>query len=281
MTTSREVRGAAFRLAAVVVALASFAPAAAAQSASDIVDRMLEEYARRADGVDDYTLIQEVMGFETVSYFEKEMVDGRPVFRLRGGSAGGMEMPDQGQAGMDEIFAVGEELSSRAVYEGVQRVDDYDLHVLRVDDFSNMDFARNVTPDSEFNPRSGKLFLDTDTYAPRRLEFEGEMRNAQGTHTVTTTVTMGDYREIDGMLIAFNTSVRIDGLAAAIDPETRAQFEQMKRELEALPPEQRAMVESMMAGQLEQFQAMMEGEDAPVTVQILVSEVRVNQGPPG
>ena len=55
----------------------------------------------------------------------------------------------------------------------------------------------------------------------------------------------------------------------------------MQRELEALPPEQRAMVESMMAGQLEQFRAMMEGEDAPVTVQILVSEVRVNQGPPG
>ena len=164
---------------------------------------------------------------------------------------------------------------------GVERVDDYDLHVLHIDDFDGLDFARSVAPDSEFNPRTGRLYLDVDTYAPRRLEFEGEMRNAQGTHTVTTTVRMGDYREAEGMLIAYNTSVRIDGLAAAIDPETRAQFEQMQRELEALPPEQRAMVEQMMAGQLEQFRAMMEGEDAPVTVQILVNEVRVNQGPPG
>ena len=270
----------ALRLLASTLGLAILAPALSAQSAADIVERMLDEYARRAEGVDDYTLVQEVMGFETVSYFEKEMVDGRPVFRLRGGTAAGVDMQEQSQSGLDEIFAIGDELSRRARYEGVQRVDDYDLHVLRIDDFSGLDFARNVTPDSEFNPRSGVLYLDVDTHAPRRLEFDGEMRNAQGAHTVTTTVQMGDYREIEGMLIAFNTSVRIEGLAAAIDPETRAQFEQMQRELEALPPEQRAMVESMMSGQLEQFRAMMDGEDAPMTVQILVSEVRVNQGPP-
>ena len=216
MRTSLEtLRRAGACVAAAVVMLGALVPGAGAQSASDIVERMLAEYARRAEGVDDYTLVQQVMGFETVSYFEKEVVDGRPVFRLRGGSAGGVDMPDQGQAGMDEIFAVGDELSSRAAYEGVQRVDDYDLHVLRVDDFSDMDFARNVSPDSEFNARSGVLYLDVDTYAPRRLVFEGEMRNAQGTHAVTTTVSMGDYREIEGMLIAFNTSVRIDGLAAA------------------------------------------------------------------
>ena len=122
------------------------------------------------------------------------MVDGRPVFRLRGGTAAGMDMPDQGQAGMDEIFAIGDELSRRATYEGIERVADYDLHLLRIDDFTGLDFARNVTPDSEFNPQSGVLYLDVDTYAPRRLEFEGEMRNAEGSHTVTTTVRMGDYR---------------------------------------------------------------------------------------
>jgi hypothetical protein len=282
MKRTRPVTTLVGRFALSVVVLAALTPAAGAQSASEIVDRMLDEYARRAEGVEDYTLVQEVMGFETVSYYEKEMVDGRPVFRLHSGSAAGVDMPDAGQAGgLDDIFAVGGELADRAEYEGVERVDDYDLHVLRIDDFSGLDFGRNVTPDSEFTPRSGVLYLDVDTYAPRRLVFQGDMRNAQGTHTVTTTVGIGDYREVEGMLIAYSTSVRIDGLAQAIDPETREQFEQMQRELEALPPEQRAMVESMMSGQLEQFRAMMSGEDAPMTVQILVREVRVNQGPPG
>jgi hypothetical protein len=47
-----------------------------------------------------------------------------------------------------------------------------------------------------------------------------------------------------------------------------------------MPPAQRQIVESMLADQLEQFQAMMEGEDTPITVQMLVREVRVNEGPP-
>ena len=56
---------------------------AGAQNPGDIVTQLLAEYERRTEGVDDYTLIQAVMGTETVSYFEKEMVDGRPLFRLR------------------------------------------------------------------------------------------------------------------------------------------------------------------------------------------------------
>jgi hypothetical protein len=251
-----------------------------AQSASDIVARMLSEYERRTESIENYTLIQDAMGLETVSYFEKEMLDGRPIFRLRRSSAGGLEVGDTGQGSLDEIYSMGDELGRRATYDGVQRVDDYDLHVLQVTDFTGLGFGRNVTPDSEFAPRSGTLYLDVDTYAPRRLEFEGEMTNEQGVHTVTSTVEMGDYREVNGMLVAYRTVVEIAGLGAAIDPETRAQFEEMQRELENLPPEQRAMVESMMSGQLEQFRAMMSGDDAPMTVQILVREVRVNQGPP-
>ena len=251
-----------------------------AQSATDIVGRMLSEYERRAEGVENYTLIQDAMGFETVSYFEKEILDGRPVFKLQRTSAAGVVVNEPTQGGFDEIYTMGEELGRRATYGGVRRVDDYDTHVLEVTDFAGLGFGQSVTPDSDFTPRSGTLFLDVDTYAPRRLEFEGEMTNQEGVHTVTSTVRMGDYREVSGMLVAYQTVVEIEGLGAAIDPETRAQFEQMQRELEALPESQRAMVEQMMAGQLEQFRAMMEGDDAPMTVQMLVREVRVNQGPP-
>jgi len=51
---------------------------ARAQDASEIIDRMLEEYEARAQGIDDYTLVQTFMGFETVSYVldqKKPVVD--------------------------------------------------------------------------------------------------------------------------------------------------------------------------------------------------------------
>jgi len=255
------------------------APPASAQSASDIVDRMLAEYARRAEGVDDYTLVQEVMGFETVAYFVKEMVDGRPVFRMRLGNTAGAEARESG-GDVDEIYVMGDELARRARYVGTERVDDYELHVLEVEDFEGMGLEQTVTPDSEFRPTSGRIFIDVDSYAPRRFEFAGEMTNADGVHTVTTNVSMGDYREVDGLLLPFRTVIEVMGLGAAIDPEMRAQFEEMQRELESLPESQRAMVEQMMAGQLEQFRAMMEDDGAPMTVQVLVREVRVNAGPP-
>ena len=99
-----------------------------AQSASDIVERMLSEYARRAEGVENYTLIQDAMGFETISYFVKEMDEGRPVFRLQRTLAGGMDASGDGDGSLDEISSKGDEPEARAVYVGVRRAHPSDSH---------------------------------------------------------------------------------------------------------------------------------------------------------
>lgn len=267
---------------AVLVALAASLPAhGTAQSASDIVERMLSEYARRVADVDNYTLVQQTMGFETVSYFEKEVVDGRPVFRSRTSVTSlGVTADVSEDSGVDDVYAIGEELGRRGTYAGVRSVDDYDLHVIEVGDFAGLDFGGDLAPDSDFRAKSGTFFLDVDTYVPRRVEFVGSLTNEEGVHDITSIIEMGDYREVQGMLVPYRTAVTIEGLGEAIDAETRAQFEEMQRELESLPPQQRAMVEQMMAGQLEQFRSMMAGEDAPMTFQVLVTAVRVNEGPP-
>lgn len=251
-----------------------------AQSASEVVDRMLDEYERRTANIDNYTLVQETMGIETQAYFEKEMVDGRPVFRPRSSAAAGVQTDLHDDSGVDDIYAMGEELGRRATYEGVQRLDDYDLHVLKVSDFSGLDFGGDMGPDSDFTAKSGTFFLDVDTYVPRRLEFVGDLRNDDGVHEVTAVISMADYRDVQGMLVPYHTEFTIEGLGQAIDDDTRAQFEEMQRQLEEMPPEQRAMVERMMAGQMEQFQEMMSGESSGMTFEVLVTDVRVNEGPP-
>lgn len=63
---------------------AFLAPAAThpalAQSGEEIARTALERYAERVSGVDDYTVVQEVMGEEVTLHFEKEMEDGFPTF---------------------------------------------------------------------------------------------------------------------------------------------------------------------------------------------------------
>lgn len=284
MSQSIRIRGVA-RVAATLGILATSVAAVpthgAAQSAADVVERMLSEYASRVADVDNYTLVQQTMGFETVSYFEKEMVDGRPVFRSRTSvSSMGVNADVSDDSGLDDVYAIGEELGRRGQYAGVQRVNDYDLHVIEVSDFSGLAFGEDLAPDSDFQPKSGTFYLDVDTYVPRRIEFVGSLTNEEGVHDITSIIEMGDFREVQGMLVPYRTVVTLEGLGAAIDEETRAQFEEMQRELENLPPEQRAMVEQMMAGQLEQFRSMMAGDDEPMSFQVLVTDVRVNAGPP-
>lgn len=268
------------------LATALFAPcvlatSVGAQSAADVIDRMLAEHERRAANVDDYTLVQEVMGFQTLSYFEKEMVEGRPVFRLRSSGAPGMQMESPTDGTLDEIYAVGDDLAESAEYIGRETIDGGEVHVLDVPDLAGTDFGSNMSPDSDFRPTRGRFYVDTETYVPRRMDFEGEMTNDSGTHPIRSTIDLQDYREVEGMLVPYRVEVRVEGVGAAIDEETREQFEQMRRELESMPPEQRRMVEAMMGDQLEQFRQMMADESTPMLVEVDVQEVRVNTGPPG
>lgn len=262
-------------------ALASLATPTAAQSAGEVIDRMLEAYEARTEGIDDYTLVQRFMGFETVSYFVKEMEEGRPVFRLQESTAGDMEMDDAGPGTLDEIYAIGDEFKENAEYVGQETVGGNTVHVLEISDLENTGFGQSIAQDSEFRPVSGRIYLDAETYVPRRMVFDGELTNPDGTHQVTSTMDLEDYREHEGMLVAHRTVMTVEGLGAAIDEEARAQFEQMEEELANMPPEQRRMVESMMSEQLEQFRAMMAGDDEPMVVEVEVQEVRVNAGPPG
>lgn len=262
------------------LALATFQPATAqAQSASEIIDRMMSEYAQRAEGIDNYTIVQDAMGMTMRSYFVKEMVDGNPIFRMQSTTAAGVTTGNPAGTDMDDFYAMADAVKERATYEGRRTIDGTDLHELRISDLSGLGFGETDTGDMDFRPVSGSIFLDVETYAPRRFEMEGEMTNDEGVHEVTSIVSMDDYREIEGMLFPFATTVTMDGLGAAIDDDMRAQFEEMKRELDNMPEAQRRMVESMMADRFPEFEAMMSGEASGMSFAMTVREVLVNQGP--
>ncbi|HUP52732.1 MAG TPA: hypothetical protein VM198_09660 [Longimicrobiales bacterium] len=252
----------------------------AAQSVAEIVERMFDSYERQAEGVDNYTLVQSVLGVETTSYFEKEMIDGRPVFTLRDSGVSGFSLSlGDDDAGVGDFFLWGDELAEHGRYAGREQIGSSAVHVLAVDDLSQLDIAQPTTPDDmEFEPRTARIFVDDALMVPRRMEFVGDARTDTGPHEVTVRVDLENYLPIESLLIPYRTVVNIEGLGAAIDPEMRAQLEEMERQLAAMPADQRQMMERMLGPQMEQIQQMMAGGGDAMTIEVTVVDVVINAG---
>jgi hypothetical protein len=271
-------------LASALVLVTSLSQGVSAQSVSDIVDQMYAAYERQAANVENYTLVQSVMGFETTSYFVKEQVDGHSVFRMRGGTNGGNNFNFSlggDDTGLGDVYAIGPELIEHARYSGREQVGDGTAHVLVIDDLSQVSLGQQPTPDDmDFTAKTGRIYVDTDMMIPRRMVFTGDAQTPSGAHEVTVTVDLLDIRNVSGLLIPYRTSMQISGLQAMIDPETQAQLREMEEQLAALPPEQRQMMERMMGQQLEQLRQMAAGGGDMMSIDMKVSDVRVNSGPP-
>ena len=255
-----------------------------AQSVSDIVDQMYAAYERQVANVDNYTLVQTMMGIESTSYFEKETVDGHPVFRLKSGSAGGNNLNfslGDDDTGLGDVYEFGPELVQHARYAGREQIDGASAHVLAIDDLSQVSLAQQSTPDDmQFTPKTGRVYVDADRLIPRRMEFTGDATTQAGTSEVTVTIDLQDIREVQGLLIPYRTAMEITGLQGMMDPETQAQLRQMEEQLAALPPDQRAQMERMLGPQLEQIRKMAAGSGDAMSIDVTVSDVRVNSGPP-
>jgi hypothetical protein len=265
-----------FKLAFLLVAV--LGTGVSAQSVSDIVEQMYDAYEAQASGIDNYTLVQSAMGFETTTYFEKEMIDGRPVFVMRSGSAQGANLnfglgSDDGAMG--NMYEIGPELVEHGRYMGRESIGGSDVHVLQIDDLSQISIAQQSAPgEMDFQARSGTVYVDTELMIPRRLQFVGDATTSNGVHEVTFQIESGDVRNIDGLLVPFHSTMQISGLQAMMDPETQAQLQQMEEQLAQLPPEQREMMERMMGDQLEQLRQMAAGGGDTMSIEV------VNSGPP-
>jgi hypothetical protein len=261
-----------------------FAAGVTAQSVSGIVDDMYASYERQARGVENYTLVQTVMGFESTSYFEKEMVNGHAVFRMRGGSGQVANMNfglGSDEAGMGDIYSIGPQLIEHARYAGREQVGGSSVHVLAIDDLSQVSLGQQSTPgDMDFVAKTGRVYVDTEMMIPRRMEFSGDATTPTGVHEVTVSIDLQDIRNVEGLLIPYHTAMQISGLQAMIDPEMQAQLREMEQQLAALPADQRQMMERMLGAQLDQLRQMASGGGDAMSVEVTVSEVRVNAGPP-
>ncbi|MCZ6824162.1 MAG: hypothetical protein O7E50_00570 [Gemmatimonadetes bacterium] len=260
------------RLLPLAVVLA-FPPAAAAQPAKEILMTSLEEYERRMEGIENYTIVQETMGFETSITFVRTEVEGRTVFVPKGKEGAS-------SAGMSTFYSMYPKIAERAELEGKALVDGEQCHVVVVD-LSGLDLDQEMAMGDrgDFIPRKGKLYVDTDDHLIRKMEMEGEITADGKTRPMTAVTVLSDYREVEGMLHPFQVHITATGLSAGMSEEdaeeARKGLEEMERNLEGMDASQRAMVERMMGGQMEKLRKMLETGQFEITT--ITKEVRVNE----
>lgn len=267
--------------------LLAFPSAAAAQSASEILDRALQHYEQRAEGIDNYTVVQSTEGFlagnTMTMYYEKTMVDGHPVFVVH-------------NSGMDSIARMQERsganrsaaetlriMKDHASLEGSDVVDGHDCWILNVDDPASLTQLQGKDSEASMTLESMKMCLDKEDYVPRRLTMDGKASIDGKTHPITFTSLLSDYRNVEGLLHPFRTEVTMSGMSSgSMSPEdrekTRKQLAEAKAQIAKMPEAQRGMMEKMMGGQLEKLEQML--ADDALTFTFLVQDVKVNAGPP-
>jgi hypothetical protein len=259
---------------------------AVAQSAADIFDQMLDRQRQGLSGIDNLLIEQETMGVVTTLYLVKEMVDGEPVLRPRMTIVGGMNVPIQGSEGPDAWSGsarVHRQWADRFRVDGTEDVNGRAVYRLAIDDFAGIDMGTPPGQDTPMTPRSAVFYVDKSDLVMVRMEMELATTTDDGeARVVTMASTMDDYRDIDGYLHPFRTSISWQGLTAMVpdgmdSSELEQQLEEMETRLADMPTAQRGMVERMLKPQIERLRDMLDG--APM--EIIVTKLEANVAPPG
>lgn len=255
-----------------------------AQSAEQVLLTALERQEARMEGIERYTVVQEVMGFETVLTFERAEVDGRTVFvpvlpeMPEGESAAPAGDP---AAGISDFYKHYPKIAERAEMAGKLTVEGRECFVVKIDDFTGLDLGQTMTvgEHGEFVPREATLYLDTGDYILRRMEMAGETITGAEVKPMSADVALSDYRNVEGMLHPFTVHIHAVGAPTGMSEEdlakTRGDMERLQAQLESLPESQRSMLEGMIKPQLEQLEQVLAGGEFDIT--LTTKEVRVSR----
>ena len=263
-------------LAPALLALLALPSAASGQSAADVIRDVRQDYEARTRGIENYTVVQRVMGQEVTLHFVRSEIDGIVVFQPASEGAEGQGSPG---GSVDPAFFFRPEVAERMTYEGRGSVEGQACHEVSLDDFEGLGLEEALPGGSGVDFESLGMCIDDDEHVVRRLVMKGAPRGGEsGGYTLTAV--LSDYREVGGMLHPWRVEMTTEGLGAmGQNPEMAEAMARMREQLEQLPEAQRKQMEAMMESRMEAVQGamgMVAGE--PIVVETV--DVRVNEGRP-
>jgi hypothetical protein len=192
--------------------------AVSAQSVSEVIEGMYAAVERQAANVQDYTLSQQAMGIDTYSYFEKELVDGHPVFRLKMSDGAGFSFGLGGEdIGLGDVFVYGPKFVEHGIYAGKEQLGNFTVHVIAVEGDAAAEIVPPRGPDQvEYRPRAVRLYVDEQMMVPRRILLEGDAVIDAGPQPLSIQLDMQSILPIESMLVPFKTTLLIAGMSVDV-----------------------------------------------------------------
>jgi len=295
------------RIAALLTAFVVALPAAAEyRESAEILDAMLQAERNRAEGISDYAVDITLMGHPTTQYFERAPMetDGSPSFGLfrlvpldevqqrLGGDTGistvGLPALARGFGNVPSGMSAGlmqqtgdidrAMIARRARIVGREALDGKDAYLVKADDVN----LTQVAEGSEFVIRTITLWVAAEDLTTLKMRMDGVVKQDGQTREMFLEKLEQDFREVPGskMILPYRSVLRMGGMLGPEEEkemeEARTQLAELDRQMASMPADQRNMMQSMMAPQLETMRRMVEG--GTFEVETVVREIRINQG---
>jgi hypothetical protein len=261
---------------AAAIVVAGAASTATAETAGDVLQTAMERNDARLKGIETFTVVQDVMGFEVTTHYETQLVDGHVVPVAK-------ETEEESADASASLYASLPEMAERARLEDTETIDDRKCYTIRVEDMSELDFAPDMgEATAAFTPKSLVFHLDQKDYLLRKMRIEGEAEHEGRQVPLSMEMVPSDYRTVDGLVHPFEITMVVHGLASAMSAEdtekARQALAEMKAQMEEMPEEQRKMMVSMMGDRMQRMEEMVGSGEVKTTMK--VKEIRVNQPAP-
>lgn len=259
-------------LISVCIGIASWANAQ--PSASELADRILDKQSEQLRRIERVTITSSmdagpVQGMTMTARYRRVERDGRYMLE----SVGDSDI---------EVFSVSavEELSEAVRAASSVREDQLDgdaVYVVTIDDPEALRALGEMSGETdEFDtsyPKEAVLWLDRRDLIPYRMT----MRQDEDGAEIQIEVRMDDYQIHQGLPVAHQTRLKISGMQQMIGEgeleKALREMRQLQQQLDQMPPEQRAMIEQMIAPQIAQLEEL--ASTGETTMVVRVTDVSV------
>ncbi len=164
------------------------------QKAVEILESMQERYEQSIEDIDDYIMEEED---QTIYYKKAYTEDGRPYFKTK-------TKGDDESAANKDLYSQFSQAKEKATYEGKDKVDGNEVHVIYIDQMEIGSFDPNK--DAKNTIEDVFLYVDSDKLVDRKMEYTMKSQIDGGeVREMSLVVKNRDYRNVEGMLIPYET----------------------------------------------------------------------------
>ncbi|MFO7979166.1 MAG: hypothetical protein R6U64_10955 [Bacteroidales bacterium] len=244
------------------------------QKAVEILESMQERYENSIEGINDYIMEK---GNHTIFYKKAYTEDGRPYFKTKTKGEYREDMESASAANKDLYSQFSSQAKEKATYKGTDEVDGNKVHVVYLDQMEIEGF--NPDRDTENTIENIFLYIDSDELVIRKMEYTMKSQiKGEEVREISPIIKNSDFRNVEGMLIPYETTTVIKGLTLTDEERKKAEqgLRDFEEKMEEMPKSQREMVEKMAGDKIKNYRKMIEEDKYENKSQVKNIEVNTN-----